>query len=50
MSQTLRFRMVNIALLLLIAFVWASSFGAIKVAVYDTGPLSLAAIRASGAA
>ncbi len=50
MSQTLRFRIVNVALLLVIAFVWASSFGAIKVAVYDTGPISLAAIRASGAA
>ena len=41
------FRSVNLALLLLIAFVWASSFGAMKIAVFETGPLSLAAIRSS---
>ena len=41
------FRAVNIALLLLIAFVWASSFGAMKIAVFETGPISLGAIRSS---
>ena len=41
------FRAVNLGLLLLIAFIWASSFGAMKVAVFETGPLSLAAIRSS---
>ena len=41
------FRAVNLGLLLLIAFIWASSFGAMKLAVFETGPLSLAAIRSS---
>ena len=41
------FRAVNLGLLLLIAFIWASSFGAMKIAVFETGPLSLAAIRSS---
>lgn len=41
------FRTVNLGLLLLIAFIWASAFGAMKVAVYETGPISLAAIRSS---
>ena len=37
-------------LLLLIAFLWASAFGAMKVAVIETGPITLAAVRASIAA
>lgn len=44
------YRAVNIALLLLIAFIWASAFGAIKVAVSEVGPLILAAMRSSIAA
>ena len=47
-SVTTRF--VNLALLLLIGFIWASAFGAIKVAVIETGPVTLAAMRSSIAA
>lgn len=43
-------RLINIALLLLIGFIWASAFGAIKVAVVETGPITLAALRSSIAA
>lgn len=43
-------RLINLALLLLIGFIWASAFGAIKVAVVETGPITLAAMRASIAA
>ena len=43
-------RLINFALLLTIAFIWASAFGAIKVAVSETGPVTLAAMRASIAA
>ena len=49
-SENLSFRAVNIGLLLLIAFIWASAFGAIKVAVPETGPISLAAMRSTIAA
>ncbi|MDZ7823768.1 MAG: DMT family transporter [Ahrensia sp.] len=35
----------DFALLLLVAFIWASAFIAIKIAVVDVGPLWLAAIR-----
>ena len=49
-SQSMTYRGVNIALLLLIAFLWASAFGAMKVAVPETGPITLAATRASIAA
>ena len=47
MSKLSIWHMTNIGLLLLIAFLWASAFGAMKVAVVETGPVSLAAIRAS---
>ena len=47
MSKLPIWHMTNIGLLLLIAFLWASAFGAMKVAVVETGPVSLAAIRAS---
>ena len=47
-SATTRF--VNLALLLLIGFIWASAFGAIKLAVIETGPVTLAAMRSSIAA
>jgi len=43
-------RLINLALLLLIGFIWASAFGAIKVAVVETGPITLAAMRSSIAA
>lgn len=43
-------QIVNVSLLLLIAFLWASAFGAIKIAVQEVGPISVAAIRASLAA
>jgi len=33
-------RLINLALLLLIGFIWASAFGAIKVAVVETGPIT----------
>lgn len=49
-SKTLLYRCVNIGLLLLIAFLWASAFGAMKVAVPETGPMTLAAARSSIAA
>lgn len=49
-KNTLSYRAVNIALLLLIAFIWASAFGAMKVAVPETGPITLAAMRSSVAA
>ena len=38
---------VDLALLLFVAIIWASAFIAIKVAVPETGPLWLAAIRVS---
>ena len=43
-------RLINLALLLLIGFNRASAFGAIKVAVVETGPITLAAMRSSIAA
>lgn len=46
-ENQLLFRLVNLGLLLLIAFIWASAFGAMKVAVFETGPISLAAMRSS---
>lgn len=49
-SASLSFRAMNIGLLVLIAFIWASAFGAIKIAVVETGPITLAAIRSSIAA
>lgn len=49
-KNTLSHQAVNIALLLLIAFIWASAFGAMKVAVPETGPITLAAMRSSIAA
>ena len=49
-SQSMTYRGVNIALLLVIAFLWASAFGAMKVAVPETGPITLAATRSSIAA
>ncbi len=49
-SKTLLDHCVNIGLLLLIAFLWASAFGAMKVAVPETGPMTLAAARSSIAA
>ncbi|MGC6517361.1 MAG: DMT family transporter [Candidatus Puniceispirillaceae bacterium] len=50
MSQISLTRLSNIGLLLLIAFLWASAFGAMKVAVSETGPITLAALRSSIAA
>lgn len=41
---------INLCLLLVIAFLWASAFGAIKIAVAEVGPVTVAAIRASIAA
>lgn len=35
----------NVALLILLALVWSSSFSAIKVAVVETGPLTLVGLR-----
>lgn len=49
-KNTLSHQAVNIALLLLIAFIWASAFGAMKVAAPETGPITLAAMRSSIAA
>ena len=49
-ENTVSVRVVNVALLLLIGFIWASAFGAIKVAVVETGPITLAALRSSIAA
>lgn len=49
-SYSASYQLVNIMLLLLIAFLWASAFGAMKIAVSETGALTLAALRSSIAA
>lgn len=49
-SHTYRWQATNIALLLFIGFLWGSAFGAMKIAVAETGPVTLAAMRASIAA
>lgn len=49
-STSLSDRSLNLALLLLIAIIWASAFGAMKIAVQETGALTLAATRSSIAA
>ena len=46
MSKLSLWQVTNIGLLLFIAFLWASAFGAMKLAVLETGPLTLAAVRA----
>ena len=50
MKTSFYWQATNIGLLLLIAFLWASAFGAMKIAVVETGPISLAATRSSIAA
>ena len=49
-SASFKDRALNVALLLVIAFIWASAFGAMKIAVQETGALTLAATRSSIAA
>lgn len=43
-------RVINLSLLFIVATIWASAFGAMKIAVMETGPLTVAAARTTIAA